>query len=157
MKENDIFIDTELKPDRFNFSGEPLTEEDVKEYTKKSAKDYFVPIIKADEEKRLIYGIVMEPDSVDSQGDKTTAEEIEKAAHKFMLNSQIIYNEHEKPEPDCNVVESYICPQNIKMGESDIKKGSWVMVTHCAKDELWEQVKKGGFTGYSIKGFAQRS
>ncbi len=41
--------------------------------------------------------------------------------------------------------------------DEDIKKGSWVMVTHCASDEVWEAVKKGDFTGYSIRGFASRS
>ena len=123
----------------------------------KSAKEYVIPIAKADNEKRLVYGIVMEPDTVDSQGDKTSAEEIEKAAHKFMLDSQAIFSEHENPEPDCNVVESYICPDNIKIGNCDVKKGSWIMVTHCAKDEIWDSVKKGELTGYSIRGIANRS
>ncbi|MGQ7174092.1 XkdF-like putative serine protease domain-containing protein, partial [Escherichia sp. R-CC3] len=38
-----------------------------------------------DEEKRLVYGIVYEPDTLDAHGDFTDAETIEKAAHEFML------------------------------------------------------------------------
>ncbi len=123
----------------------------------KSAKNYNIPIVKQDEEKRLVYGIVMEPDAVDSQGDQTSAEEIEKACHRFMQNSQIIFSEHQQKEPDCYVVESYISPVDYAMGEQKVTKGSWVMVTYCGDEDIWNQVKKGELTGYSIRGFANRS
>jgi hypothetical protein len=47
-----------------------------------------VRIIKSDSKKRYTLGVVYEPDVVDSQGDWTDAEEIEKAAHAFMLALQ---------------------------------------------------------------------
>ncbi len=47
-----------------------------------------VRIIKSDAKKRYTLGVVYEPDVVDSQGDWTDAEEIEKAAHAFMLSLQ---------------------------------------------------------------------
>ncbi len=45
-------------------------------------------IIKADMKKRYTLGVVYEPNVVDSQGDWTDVEEIEKAAHGFMLALQ---------------------------------------------------------------------
>lgn len=38
-------------------------------------------LTKADDEKKLVYGIVYEPDTPDAHGDFMTAAEIEKAAH----------------------------------------------------------------------------
>lgn len=43
-----------------------------------------VPILKTEEEKQLVTGVVYEPDVEDSHGDTMTAEEIEKAAYTFM-------------------------------------------------------------------------
>lgn len=40
-----------------------------------------VPILKTEEEKQLVTGVVYEPDVEDSHGDTMTAEEIEKAAY----------------------------------------------------------------------------
>ena len=115
-------------------------------------KSFETPICKIDEEKRLIYGIVLEPHAVDSQGDWESEEEIEKAAHKFMKDSRVIYKEHKTKQPNVHVVESYIAPIDM----DNIKKGSWVMVTYCGEDSLWAQVKGGDFTGFSIRGYAQR-
>jgi len=124
----------------------------------KSTMGKFIPIAKVDEEKRLIYGIVMEPDAVDSQGDWQTAEEIEKACHKFMIKAQRIYLQHTKPLPDVRPVENYIAPQDLefefKGNKQKVKKGSWIMVTYCGNDSVWQLVKSGKLTGYSVRGEA---
>ncbi len=133
----------------------------VKEHSKKSEesksgkveKSYYVPISKVDEEKRLVYGIVLEPDTVDAQDDIISHEEIEQTAHAFLANSRVVYKEHESRVEDCHVVESYIAPADL----GDVKKGSWVMVTHVGNDDLWGQLKKGELTGYSIRGYAHRA
>jgi len=39
------------------------------------------------------------------------------------------------------------------MGGEVIKKGSWVFVM-MASDEIWEQIRKGEITGYSMVGAA---
>jgi ABC-type molybdate transport system substrate-binding protein len=46
--------------------------------------DRVVNIVKQDNEKGIVYGIVYEPDTVDAQGDFTTSEEIQKASYNFM-------------------------------------------------------------------------
>ncbi len=121
--------------------------------TEKSVYDTTIEICKVDEEKRLVYGIVLEPDTVDSQDDTISAAEIERSAHKFMKDSQAIFSNHTHKESDVFVVESYIAQVDME----NIKKGSWVMVTFCGDNVVWEGVKKGEFTGFSIRGTANRT
>jgi len=51
------------------------------------------------------------------------------------------------------VVEFYVAPADFEVKGETIKKGSWVLVTK-ASDEVWEQIKKGDITSYSIAGTA---
>ncbi|PSB69517.1 phage portal protein [Bacillus sp. LNXM12-2] len=110
-------------------------------------------IAKADDAKRLVYGIVYEPNVADAHGDYMTPEEIEKAAHGFLKDAREIDKQHDFQGGVGEVVESYIAPSDFEMGDELIKKGSWVLVTK-ASDEIWEQIQKGEITGYSMAGTA---
>ena len=68
-----------------------------------------------DEEKRLVYGIVYEPDAVDSQGDFAKADEIEKACHQFMIDSQEVGPKHFETSEQLKIVECYTAPQELKI------------------------------------------
>lgn len=111
-------------------------------------------INKEDEEQQLVYGVVYEPDAEDSHGDYMTAAEIEKAAHGFLKDARNIDKQHDFNPGVGEVVESYIAPADFTIGEETIKKGSWVLVTK-ASDEVWDQIKKGQITGYSMAGTAE--
>lgn len=111
-------------------------------------------INKEEEEQQLVYGIVYEPDVEDSHGDYMTAPEIEKAAHGFLRDARNIDKQHDFNDGVGEVVESYIAPADFMIGEETIKKGSWVLVTK-ASDEIWEEIKKGAITGYSMAGTAE--
>jgi len=50
-------------------------------------KEIHCPILKADVEKRLVYSVIAEPDTVDAQGDVMSAETIEEMAHNFLLRA----------------------------------------------------------------------
>ena len=52
-----------------------------------------VDIYKIDEEKHIVYGKALVPDRFDSQGDKISKEDIESAAHNFLINLQKAYAE----------------------------------------------------------------
>jgi len=58
-------------------------------------KSWFVPILKSDEE-HFVLGPFLVPDEEDLQGDIVSAEEIEKATHKFMEDYQQIGDMHKK-------------------------------------------------------------
>lgn len=107
-------------------------------------------------ERRLVYGEVLVPDVEDSQGDVVSPEEIEKAAHEYLRNFRLVGDTHETLAP-AEVVESYIAPVDFTPEGGDlIRKGSWVMVVKIHSDEMWEEVKKGEYTGFSIGGEAYR-
>ncbi|MER2458410.1 XkdF-like putative serine protease domain-containing protein [Bacillus subtilis] len=105
------------------------------------------------DEQKLVYGIVYEPDVPDAHGDFMTAEEIEKAAHGFLAEAREIDINHSFEGGTGVVVESYVAPDDFMIGSKRITKGSWVLVTR-ASDEVWEQIKAGIITGYSMAGTA---
>lgn len=104
-------------------------------------------------EQKLVYGIVYEPDTVDAHGDFMTAAEIEKAAHGFLKDAREIDKQHDFQGGVGEVVESYVAPADFEMNGETIKKGSWVLVTK-ASEAVWDEIKKGEVTGYSMAGIA---
>lgn len=111
-------------------------------------------LAKEADEQKLVYGIVYEPDTVDAHGDFMTAAEIEKAARGFLKDARQIDKQHDFQGGVGEVVESYVAPADFEMNGETIKKGSWVLVTK-ASEEVWEQIKKGEITGYSMAGTAE--
>lgn len=112
------------------------------------------PVFKADDPQKLVYGIVYEPSVEDSQGDYMDASDIEKAAHGFMESYQHIDKQHDFETKAGKVVESYVAPVDIEIGDTMITKGTWVLVTK-ATDEIWDAIQKGDYTGYSMAGQAE--
>jgi Putative phage serine protease XkdF len=111
-------------------------------------------ITKAADPKQIVYGVVYEPDTPDAHDDMMTAEEIEKAAHKFMKDFRGIDEQHDFEGGAGELLESYIAPVDMEVGGETIVKGSWVIVTK-ATDEIWEKIQKGEYTGYSMGGTAE--
>lgn len=111
-------------------------------------------VTKADDPQKLVYGVVYEPEVEDAHGDYMDAETIEKAAHSFMEDYQQIDKQHDFTTSAGKVVESYIAPIDMTIEDTTITKGTWVLVTK-ATDEMWEDIQKGEFTGYSLAGTAQ--
>jgi hypothetical protein len=130
------------------------------------------PFFKMDEEKRIVYGVVLEPYYVDSQGDWFDEEEIENAMYKFMEEYQILTIQHQdrmgRQTPvmtdelskdweshwNLSIAESYRAPVDFELFDQKIRKGSWVMAVKVHDDKEWQRVKKSGLTGFSIGGMA---
>ncbi|MFP2956554.1 XkdF-like putative serine protease domain-containing protein [Myxococcus sp. 1LA] len=109
------------------------------------------------EDERYVLGVVLEPETVDAQGDLYSAAEIRQAAHRFMeefgglgLMHQMRVNGHVK------VLESYLAPVDFSLGEVPVRKGTWLLAVRVLSDELWGRVKDGQLTGFSIGGTARR-
>jgi hypothetical protein len=120
-----------------------------------------IPIRKVEAEKRLVYGIVLQPgtaEDTDAHKDWVSAATIEKAAHAFLTRyhrqSQLGLQHTVFGEIGVDLAECYIAPVDFELGGEAVTKGSWVMVTKVVDDALWEDVKSGKFTGYSIGGVA---
>lgn len=118
----------------------------------------WVPIAKAQEEKRLITGLVLIPNTVDAHGDTMSAEVIEQAAHNFLAS----YNKqttmglmHKDFNPPLDLVESWVAPLSLVIGSTPVPQGGWVITVRVNDDAIWQKVKNGELTGFSIGGTAK--
>lgn len=115
-------------------------------------------ILKKDDEKRIVYGKVLVPNKIDKQYDVIEPEEVERVAHEFLIGFQnpSLVGMVEKSE--MGYQHQYIGNQDLYVVESWIDKsdGAWWLGTYVKNDDIWEGVKKGDITGYSIGGKAYR-
>lgn len=115
-----------------------------------------VPILKIDDAKRIVTGVVYEPDILDAHGEFMTADEIEKSAHKFLKDFRNIDKQHDFVASETEVVESWITKEDGKLGEQDVKKGTWLLSVHVPDDDTWGEIQKGELTGFSMGGVGER-
>ncbi|MEK3866378.1 XkdF-like putative serine protease domain-containing protein [Paenibacillus sp. FSL H7-0716] len=124
----------------------------------KNAIQKQVQIAKIDDDKRIVKGVVYQPDVADAHDDQMDEVEIEKAAHLFM-EKQHTYNidkQHDLEVDKGFVIESYIAPCDMTLGDQQIVKGSWVAAVKVTEDDTWEAIKKGEITGFSMWGVGKR-
>ncbi|MEB9844303.1 hypothetical protein COD82_18875 [Bacillus cereus] len=115
-----------------------------------------VPILKREDEKQLVTGVVYEPNIEDAHGDIMTAEEIERAAYNFLEKYRYIDKNHDELAGKGTVVESWISKNNTVVGKQNIKKGTWLMTVRVDDSETWKEIKKGKITGFSMGGVGER-
>lgn len=109
-------------------------------------------------EERYVLGVVLAPETTDSQGDIYSADEVRKAAHDFMENAGALGKQHrEIVTGKLKILESYLAPADFTVDDETISKGTWLMGIRVIDDDLWDGVKKGEFTGFSIGGQAYRT
>ena len=142
----------DMKP--ANQKGAVIKSKDGKEhaFVRSTAK------FKSDDQGRL-YVTVMEPDTVDAQGDTCTKEEIQKACDRFSRKGMVGKNDinhNFHTINDCFVAENSILKAKDPEHYPDTKVGSWVQTIKFDNlgSEYWQKVKKGDFNGVSLYGFA---
>lgn len=116
-----------------------------------------LPITKIDREKRLVTGVVLEPEEVDAHGDWERKETIERTAHNFLAR----YNAatrlglmHKIFGVDVELVESWIERSDTTINGKPVKAGSWLITVRVNDLVLWSKIKRGLITGFSIGGIA---
>jgi hypothetical protein len=130
-------------------SAEPLPTETIR-LVKRDATE-------AEAEERIVYGIVLEPDTTDSQMDVVSAAEIRQAAHEYMESFANIGLQHQVfVNGSVRILETFIAPADFVIADQVVRAGSWVMAMRVIDDDLWKSVKSGGLTGFSIGGAAHR-
>jgi len=108
-------------------------------------------------EERFVLGIVLEPETVDSQKDIYSAEEVRQAAHKFMEEFGNVGLMHKvNVNGKVKILETYLTPCDCTIGKQDVKEGTWMLAVRVVDDELWKAVKSGDLAGFSIGGSAIR-
>jgi len=116
-------------------------------------------LLKAEEngEERYVLGVVLEPETVDAQKDIYSAEEIRRAAHRFMEEFGGLGLQHQMRVNDrVKVLETYLAPTDLKLDGTTVKKGTWLLAVRILDDAIWAAVKEGRLTGLSIGGTARR-
>lgn len=117
----------------------------------------FLPIDKADEDRQIAFGIVLEPDEIDAHGDTIKAHEIARAAHLWLARFQDRGLQHsEIVNSKIEIYESFIAPIKMKIGGQVVKKGTWLLMVHVLDKTIWKKIKSGGLTGFSMGGFARK-
>lgn len=111
------------------------------------------------EEKRLATFVVLEPqdepkedyETTDLHADWYDEDTVENACinfNRFCRKANIL---HMMPTTGYEFVESYITKSDQIIGESLVKKGSWVATIYCSDDDIWQGVKDGTFNGLSVQ------
>ena len=82
----------------------------------------------------------------DAQGDVVSPEEIERAAHRFLVEGGGVAEMHGATGAG-DVVESFIARDN----DPHFAPGAWVLGVRL-RPEAWERVRRGELTGFSVGG-----
>ena len=132
-----------------------------------------VRVVKSADEKQIVYGVVLDPYSVDLQNEWVPPAEIESTAHGFMKKSRVIGFEHTR-KADAQIVESWVEPYPSpadykaalenrphrayvrKFGDDDIHSGAWVAGVQVG-DQEWALYKQGKLNAFSVGGFSFKS
>lgn len=109
-------------------------------------------VLKADAERRLVYGIVLRPLELDTQGHVMSMTDVEYAAHHYVASNGIMAIRHKEPA-DAVCVESYIAPIDFEVNGQRVLAGDWVLVSYVRSDSLWNRILAGDYQGYSVGGF----
>lgn len=134
-----------------------------------------VPVAKADEAKRIVYGVVLDPYAIDLQNDWSPPNEVEDAAHGWLANWRAIGSQHAARSPGSVVVESYVFPYptpedyrlactlqphrifEARFGADVVHSGAWVLGIKLTDDGEWAKYLAGEYGGLSIRGFGDRA
>lgn len=120
----------------------------------------YVPIAKISSKRQIVYCVVLSPEESDEQEDYMTAEDIELACHRYMLNSRVVGVNHTKAI-NAKPVECYIMPMDMEWdggqyGPQKVKKGSWVVGLKIFDKSEWAKVENGDYEGVSVSGVGLR-
>jgi hypothetical protein len=145
----------------------PATEET---FIAMAKQDKIVKLAKVDDEKRILMGLVLQPEQliprVDEYGNEfemffseDTIRDFSQNFFQsgFQLNSKL---EHNTPIEGVSFVESWLV-ENPKIDKSaayglEYPKGSWMVSMKVENDEIWnDYIKTGELKGFSIDGMVE--
>ena len=114
-------------------------------------KNEDVVLKSVDEDQRLFLGVVLEPEEFDLHKDIYSSEEIRKAceSEREYLQSNVQHS----IQVDSTVMEvtkSFIQEVEATIGDQVVKAGTWLREAKIHNDSIWDCVKSGEFTGWSI-------
>lgn len=113
-------------------------------------------IHKLDADKKLVFGFASAADTVDSHGDIISADELERAAYDFVINSRAGHEMH-NGKKIADLVESFfISADKAQLLGLTHHVGHWWIGFHINDDDVWDKIKNGTYSMFSIGGRARR-
>lgn len=129
--------------------------------TKTSATATTMPLLKVDDEQRMVWGWASVATKqgetvIDKQGDIVEVGELLEAAHEFMVSYRKSKEMHAGKAVG-TVVESMVFTKALQ-GALGIDLGleGWLIGVKVHDDDVWAEVKKGTYRAFSIGGTAER-
>lgn len=114
-----------------------------------------IQIAKVSSKKRIVYGVVYAPDNADAHDHFMNSDTIEEMAHRWMMQSRMMDEQHDYVKGAGLPVESFI----VREGDRDFVDkegnalvGAWVLGTKVTDDRVWKAIQKGQIKAYSISG-----
>ncbi|GAD29798.1 putative structural domain protein [Photobacterium leiognathi lrivu.4.1] len=97
-------------------------------------------------------GPVLVPEEVDHHGDVYSYDAVLDACREYneLCNNTNLQHILQLEDGSAKVVESYILPADMVVGDKVIKAGTWMMTMRVESDSLWSRIQAGEFTGFSI-------
>lgn len=143
-----------------SFVDTPAIEREWMAFNKNKPLDFAVQ----SEEKRIVSGAIMVANLPIYRRDEHMGEyyvkfspnSIQKIVERFFKNRMTgnVNLDHEKQVDGVYMIESFIIDERKKTPEgfSELPKGSWFGSFKVENDQVWQDVKKGTFRGFSIEG-----
>ena len=124
-------------------------------------KKYEVAFSKQDDEQRIVWGwaSVSTEDGelvVDTQGDTITPVEMEKMANDFMAGVRKAKAMHEGPKIGEFIHSFPMTKELMKAFDIHSDREGWIVAAKIYDDNVWEAIKSGEMTGFSIGGRAEK-
>lgn len=147
----------------------PAVESDFLAFAKEGEKEKAPLVRMADEEKRLVFGVVMRADWPIYRIDRETGEEyyivytpevIRAMAQKYLEENKqnivtIMHDDDAGPVEGVTMDQLFFKDSGAGVspaGFDDIKDGSLFAEFHVANDDVWNQIKDGTLRGFSLEG-----
>lgn len=115
-------------------------------------------ILKQIKTKQIVGGVVYEPDVVDTQGDYTSAQDIQEAMYRFMekyaKDSKRIKVQHRGKSYTFPILECFQPEHDITRGGQTVKKGAWWLMLKITEPGVWNLIQDGHITAFSMGGMA---
>lgn len=116
------------------------------------------PIVKVDADKRRVYGIALEANVTDLQGDLVTDFELEEAAVRALKNGVVAGREHREIGVG-RLIASFPLTRELQSALGMRLPGdrsAWIVGLEITDDATWAAVKQGELTSLSIGGTGRR-
>lgn len=108
---------------------------------------------KKDTKKQIVYGIVWEPGFEDAQGEWASKDDIEEAAHEYLIHHREVKLSHGMNiTKDVSLVECYLAPVDFECNGQTIKEGTWIVGLKVLDKDYWDAVESGEIQGLSAGG-----